>query len=228
MEIAKTASALIENKLESLINKNIDYTLKIIRNRAIKTQQNFFKYLVNQSGIIGASSTPTISGDGTYSQLPIPNWPTYSKKYLADKKHRYKVSRKKAKKSQSGYSDKFFIYSGGLKDTLSNLQSSQVFGEGTVTYIKPSGRKTNSNLGKIVVDLFPKFSKKGGTFKSSFKPQFYKDFFNIKTKTAGKKPTYLGMKLLTRNGDNREFIGPYMQWWTKVMVKRTVTKGLVK
>ena len=221
----------INAAINKLINKNTDYTLKLIEKRILTIQNRFFTYLVNSSGIIGASSTPTLPSDGSYRPLGAVKWPEFSSSYQQQKQYKYRT---KAKKAASSYKNRFFINSGELKNTLKGLSATSIFGKPKVLFTptnKDDKLLGNKRLGTISIDFFPKLGNQG--LKAEFKPAFYSTFFGQKqTNQSGKKPVFVGMKLRAVNKENagnphRPFIGQYMQWWVKVKAKQAILKGVV-
>ena len=221
------APRILNAAINKAVNKNTGYTLKILERRVLSIQGKFFTYLVNSSGIIGGSSTPALPTDGTYRPLNQPKWPSFSKSYLAEKKSNYKT---KSKKAASSYTNRFFINTGELKNSLKGLSATSLFGTPKVVFTPTDKRQEllqnfsgNRRLGVISVDFFPKLVN----LKAQFNSNFYRTFFNQKqTQEAGKKPVFIGMKLDNKDS-KRPFIGQYMQWWVKVKAKQAVLKGVV-
>ena len=232
MATIEQAPKLINDVLYRLINKSVDYTLVLIEKRVQTVQARFFTYLVNASGIIGASGTPSLQGDGQEKLLTIPPWPRFRKDYASSKNKTYR--------------NRFFIDKGQLKATLQGMNSNRIFGKPTVFFLQPGqsnkyrtfqskdrggylstnpkGFKPTQQIGNISIDFFPKLET---GFKTQYKAKFFKDFFNQKqTAPAGHKPVFVGMKLDNKY-TKRPFIGQYMQWWVKVKAKQSVLKGIV-
>ena len=231
MSKIEEAPKILNEAINKLVNKNTDYTLKLLEKRVLTIQNKFFTYLVNSSGIIGASATPVLPSDGSYTPLTMPKWDDYSDSYYKSKKYNYK---RKSKKAASSYKNRFFVNSGELKNTLKGLSATAIFGKPKVVFTptnKDEKKLSSKRLGVISIDFFPKLGNQG--LKAEFKPAFYSTFFNqAQTNQTGKKPVFVGMKLRAVNKENagnphRPFIGQYMQWWVKVKAKQTILKGVV-
>lgn len=235
---------VLDTTLSRLVNRSLDYTLKIVQNRINRVQDKFFTTMVSaNTGIFGGSSRsfslPTQEG---ISLMSPPKWPDLS--------YEYNNYRKPAR-----YRNRFFINKGELKNTMRGLSADRIFGKPTVTYTQPgmggsssvysskprggysqastngkgvkitNGKfQSNGQLGTISIDFFPKL-KTG--FKQAYGPQFYKEFFGQKQSGGkGGKPVFVGMKL-DNHIAHRSFIGHYMEWWMKVKGKQALSKGSI-
>lgn len=235
---------VLDTTLTRLVNRSLDYTLKIVQNRLARVQGKFFTTMVsNNIGIIGSSSgTFSLPATEGVSLMAPPKWP--------DLHYEYNQYRKPAR-----YRNRFFINQGQLKNSLRGLNAERIFGKPTVQYIQPGKRgssmtynsrsgggysksamngqgvkitngkfQSNGQLGTIQIDFFPKL-KTG--FKSAYGSQFYKDFFGQKqTSNANGRPVFIGMKL-DNSKAHRSFIGHYMEWWMKVKGKQAISKGTI-
>lgn len=233
VKVAEQANEIITRQLDKYLNKSVEYTLRTIQTRTMKLQKTFFQYLATESGIIGASSQPSLPNPSGQSLVKFPKWDTgFSLDY------RYRKTKE--------YQNNLFINTGELKRTLQKINPINTFGMPLITFKEKGGRgsrtfesfktvegfkssstKTfvsNRELGVVSIKLFPKV-KEG--FKERQSHSFFTTFFpqRQRANSSGSKPAFLGMKL-----DNskvaRPFIGQYMDWWVKVKAKQTVLKGL--